>query len=165
MAKNFFGRWHENLFWKSCSEMSLKKVMYNQHDPYMHTPISAFACYDTPLQASYQSDTCKRRTTKRMFYICFTTCVNSERRSLIHKSVVGVWLSCHLPLGSKVSGLFPDLHLPTHFIAVTTSRTTSTLHDLSPPLLSRVVVTQTGVVELRRSLAGGAGVSSPPIVD
>ena len=42
---------------------------------------------------------------------------------------------------------------------------TSTLHDLSPPLLSRVVVTQTGVVELRRSLAGGAGVSSPPIVD
>ena len=64
-----------------------------------------------------------------------------------------------------LSGLFPDLHLPTHFIAVTTSRTTSTLHDLSPPLLSRVVVTQTGVVELRRSLAGGAGVSSPPIVD
>jgi len=63
-----------------------------------------------------------------------------------------------------LSGLFPDLHLPTHFIAVTTSRTTSTLHDLSPPLLSRVVVTQTGVVELRRSLAGGAGVSSPPIV-
>ena len=63
-----------------------------------------------------------------------------------------------------LSGLFPDLHLPTHFIAVTTSRTTSTLHDFSPPLLSRVVVTQTGVVELRRSLAGGAGVSSPPIV-
>ena len=32
--------------------MSLKKVMYNQHDSYMHTLISAFACYDTPLQAS-----------------------------------------------------------------------------------------------------------------
>ena len=63
-----------------------------------------------------------------------------------------------------LSGLFPDLHLPTHCIAVTTSRTTSTLHDFSPPLLSRVVVTQTGVVELRRSLAGGAGVSSPPII-
>ena len=64
-----------------------------------------------------------------------------------------------------VSSLFPDLHLPTHFIAVTTSRTTSTLHDLSPPLLSRVVVTQTGVVELRRSLAGKVGVSPFPIVD
>ena len=43
-AKNFFGREHENLFWKSCSEMSLKKVMYNQHVSYMHPPISAFAC-------------------------------------------------------------------------------------------------------------------------
>ena len=63
-----------------------------------------------------------------------------------------------------LSGLFPDLHLPTHFIAVTTSRTTSTLHDSSPPLLSRVVVTQTGVVELRRSLAGKVGVSPFPIV-
>ena len=47
--------------------MSLKKVMYNQHDPYMHTPISAFACYDTPLQASYQSDTCKSCTLNRSF--------------------------------------------------------------------------------------------------
>ena len=49
--------------------------------------------------------------------------------------------------------------------AVTTSRTTSTLHDLSPPLLSRVLVTQTGVVELRRSLAGIVGVSPIPIID
>ena len=92
--------------------MSLKKVMYNQHVPYMHTPISAFACYNTPLQASYQSDTCKRRTTKRMFYICFTTCVNSERRSLIHKSMVGVWLSCHLPLGSNVCSGEPPRQSP-----------------------------------------------------
>ena len=63
-------------------------------------------------------------------------------------------------------GLVPRLASP-HLSSVrrvTTSRTTSTLHDLSPPLLSRVVVTQTGVVELRRVLAGGAGVSSPPIV-
>ena len=158
VAKNFFSREHENLFWKSYSEMSLKKVMYNQHDSYMHTPISAFACYDTPLQASYQSDTCKRRT------------ISTKR--ITNKRMVGVWLSCHLPLGSIiihsgepprqsplcpplsklmrkkshwrtvmcVSGLFPDLHLPTHFIAVTTSRTTSTLHDLSPPLLSMFLV-------------------------
>ena len=47
-----------------------KKVMYNQHDSYMHTPISAFACYNTPLQASYQSDTCKRRTTPNRELIC-----------------------------------------------------------------------------------------------
>ena len=46
--------------------MCQKEVMYNQHDSYMHTPISAFACYNTPLQASYQSDTCKERTTKRI---------------------------------------------------------------------------------------------------
>ena len=85
-GEKFFGRWHENLFWKSCSEMSLKKVMYNQHDPYMHTPISAFACYDTPLQASYQSNTCKRRTIS----------TKSD------KCMVGVWLSCHLPLGSII---------------------------------------------------------------
>ena len=69
-AKNFFGREHENLFRKSYSEMSLKKVMYNQHVPYMHTPISAFACYNTPLQASYQSDTCKERTFYKGVLIC-----------------------------------------------------------------------------------------------
>ena len=64
-------------------------------------------------------------------------------------------------------GLVPRLASP-HLSSVrrvTTSRTTSTLHDLSPPLLSRVLVTQTGVVELRRSLAGKVGVSPFPIVD
>ena len=33
-----------------------------------------------------------------------------------------------------VSGLFPDLHLPTHFIAVTTSRTVSELARLTHTL-------------------------------
>ena len=87
-AKNFFGSWHGNAIWKTYSEMYLKKVMYNQHDSYMHTPISAFACYDTPLQASYQSDTCKRRT------------ISTKR--ITNKRMVGVWLSCHLPLGSII---------------------------------------------------------------
>ena len=144
--------------------MCLKKVMYNQHDSYMHPPISAFACYNTPLQASYQSDTCKRRTTLKkrinMWWV-FDYPATSH------------WAGCPFFYFDRVlrtnpvclSGLFPDLHLPTHFIAVTTSRTTSTLHDSSPPLLSRVVVTQTGVVELRRSLAGKVGVSPFPIVD
>ena len=140
-AKNFFSKWHENLFLKSYSEMYLKKVMYNQHDFYMHTPISAFACYDTPLQASYQSDTCKSHTLNRR----------------IKTNAMGVCLSCHLPLGSLsvflfwqsstdkpcVSvGLVPRLASP-HLSSVrrvTTSRTTSTLHDFSPPLLSMFLV-------------------------
>ena len=104
-AKNFFGSWHENLFWKSCSEMSLKKVMYNQHVPYMHTPISAFACYNTPLQASYQSDTCKRRTKERRL-------IMNAHNKMDKTKMVGVWLSCHLPLGSNVCSGEPPRQSP-----------------------------------------------------
>ena len=43
-GEKFFWQMTWNSFLKSYSEMSLKKVMCNQHDPYMHTPISAFGC-------------------------------------------------------------------------------------------------------------------------
>ena len=190
-AKNFFGRWHENLFWKSCNEMSLKKVIYNQHVPHMHTPISAFACYDTPLQASYQSNTCKRRTIS----------TKSD------KCMVGVWLSCHLPLGSIIihsgepprqSPLCPPLSklirkkshwrtvmyvrffiltefygqtlcvcracFPTCISQLTSSPWQPAVLSPNSLVLHTLLVNVNRTSELHRSLAGGAGVSSPPII-
>jgi len=121
--------------------MCQKEVMYNQHVSYIHPPISAFGCYDTPLQASYQSDTCKERTTpnKRInMWWVFVYPATSH------------WAVCPFFYFDRVlrtnpvclSGLFPDLHLPTYrdVRCVTTSRTTSTLHDFSPPLLSMFLV-------------------------
>ena len=152
VAKNFLGRWHGNPIWKSYSEMSLKKVMYNQHDFYMHTPISAFACYNTPLQASYQSDTCKRRT------------ISTKR--ITNKRMVGVWLSCHLPLGSSECRACSPTCISPLIVRAPCDNQPYYIHSswFLTALIKYVLSQHTGVVELRRSPAGKVGVSPFPIL-
>ena len=150
MAKNFFGSWHENAIWKTYSEMYLKKVMYNQHDFYMHTPISAFACYSKPLQVSYQSDTCKSHTLNRR----------------IKTNAMGVWLSCHLPLGSSECRACSPTCISPLIVCAPCDNQPYYIHSswFLTALIKYVLSQHTGVVELRRSPAGKVGVSPFPIL-
>ncbi len=150
VAKNFLGRWHENLFWKSCSEMCQKEVMYNQHVSYMHPPISAFGCYDTPLQASYQSDTCKERTTPNKRINMWWVFVYPATS---HWAVTCVGLVPRLA-SPHLSWRSPCDNQP-YYIHSSWSLTA---------LIKYVLSQHTGVVELRRSPAGKVGVSPFPIL-
>ena len=161
MAKNFFSSWHEILFWKTYSEMYLKKVMYNQHVFYMHTPISAFGCYDTPLQASYQSDTCKRRTICKcnggcLFILPPPTgqCVRFFILTEFYGQTLCVCRACSPTCISPliVCALCDNQPYYIHSSWFLTA------------LIKYVLSQHTGVVELRRSPAGKVGVSPFPIL-
>ena len=101
-AENFFKIRHGFCFSEILYGISLQKVVCYQHSPHIH-PYASPAVkppYSTTLQDAYHDAACK---------VCT---INGEPPRLS-------------PL--SLSGLFPDLHLPTSVFAVPTSRTASKL--------------------------------------